>query len=296
MKFIYWGKNIRGVVCLKTLLENNYVPEAVVTQPATDEPIEKSVKKLAEQKNLPVICPEGTPNSSDIESILKSYSPELFILSGYSRILKPNILAIPRLGSLNLHGGLLPKYRGCSPLNWQILNGEKEIGLSIIFLDSGIDTGDIVLSRTFPVGMADDINDVVKVSLRMFPEMLLEVMEQISNGSVNKTSQDPQAGEYWCRRQPEDSRIIWPRYSGMEVLNHIRSVAPPVNKGAFAFYEGKKVVFQKACLPDYPFNGRPGRIIRKDKYEGIASLLVACHSGAINILNVFSSVNNLFNI
>ena len=138
MKIVYFSKGIRGATCLAHIIQAGYPVEAVIGVSP-----EKELESLSQQYQFPVIYPEKL-NTAETEKVLKGYQPDLFILSGYNKILKSIILGIPPQGTINLHGGKLPEYRGAAPINWQIINGETTGGCSIIYVDEGIDTGDII--------------------------------------------------------------------------------------------------------------------------------------------------------
>src|SRR3972149_12299967 len=143
MRIIFAGKGERGQMCLDYLIKHNYRPILLVGQFTKTHGI-----KVFQTTNI---------NSDKSFNYLKRLNPELLILASFTQILKKRLLDLPQKGTINLHGGRLPQYRGASVLNWQIINGEPKIGISIIFVDEGIDTGDIISQATFPLKPKDTI-------------------------------------------------------------------------------------------------------------------------------------------
>ena len=140
---------------------------------------------------------------------------------------------LPPLGTINLHGGKLPEYRGAAPINWQIINGETSGGCSIIYVDEGIDTGDIIAQEIYPIEAHDTHASILEKTLEIFPRLLIQVLEQIENGTVKAQKQDPHAGSYYIRRYPSDSEINWDRLTDIQVHNLVRGMFGPYPGGIF---------------------------------------------------------------
>ena len=182
MKIVFWGKGLRSYYCLKKLVELKYDIALVVGQD-NDKRDEYSVLSLADKYNLKSINP-ANPNDVEIENLLKTFKADLFVLGGYGYIVKQNIIDIAKIMTINLHGGKLPDARGSSPLNWALINGKDSVTLSISQVDSGVDTGPVILDRSFDVKINDTIVDLHKIANQAFPEMLIEVVEQIGRAHV----------------------------------------------------------------------------------------------------------------
>jgi len=271
MKIIYFSKGIRGTECLQAVLDAGYQVKAIVG--VTPEiPLEE----ISSQENIPLIYPEK-PNAMETAHQLEKFQADLFILSGYNQILRPQIFEMPPLGTINLHGGKLPEYRGAAPINWQIINGETTGGCSIIYLDEGIDTGDIILQERYPITPDDTHASVLKKTLRIFPEMLLEVLQQIEDGSVQGVKQDPGEGCYYTRRYPRDSRIHWKELTDVQVRNLVRGMHGPY-PAAFTYRENVKVEIDRASLLEETITGIPGRVPIK---RGAAVIVLAKNRGLL---------------
>ena len=168
MKIIYFGNNPRGYRCLETILDSGFQVSALVVHHKTQVSSSYSLCGLARQLKIPVFDPLNVNDPEFIET-LKIIKPDLFVLSGYNPILKKEILAIPSKGSINLHGGRLPQYRGGSPINWQIINGEKQGACSILFVDEGIDTGDLLIEEFYEIGPDETAGEIILKTLEIFP-------------------------------------------------------------------------------------------------------------------------------
>ncbi len=262
MRIIFWGKGERGNQCLKVLCENGTVPGMVVAHPGPSPFV-----SLAIELGIEVHAPED-PNGSAFETTIRDFRPDLMILGGYGKILRENILGIPRLLTVNLHGGRLPAYRGSSPLNWALLNGEREFTLSVIRVDAGVDTGEILLEKTFPIGPDDTIRDLHAIANREFPGMLLRIVKAIGEGNFESRTQTEEGASYYPLRFPEDGLIVWDLLNAVQVHNRIRALTDPY-PGAFAFYQHRKVMLLASQLNDLPFYGTPGRIYRKSPEQGL---------------------------
>ncbi len=281
MKIILAGKQDRAVVCLKALLENNYQVIEVIT-PKNDPKgfWYPSLSETAQKNKLPIFAPDNINTSSSIEH-LRKLRPDIVILSGYTQIIKKPLLSIPSYGFINLHGGKLPEYRGSSTLNWMIINGETEGGISIIKVDEGIDTGPILGQEKFPIKQTDTIVDVVNKTLKLFPELLLQVLKEISKGTIREEKQNPEEGSYYHSRKPEDGRIFWHEMNDKDVYNLIRALIYPY-PGAFCFYKTRKLLCWKAEILNETIKGIPGRIAKKTD-KGIA---VVCKNRAVLLTEI----------
>jgi methionyl-tRNA formyltransferase len=198
IKIVFMGTPEFAVASLDILVANNYDVVAVVT--ATDklggrgnkQLIESAVKQYAIQKNIPVLQPEKLKNAEFIE-ILRGYHADLFVVVAF-RMLPEIIWTMPRFGTMNLHGSLLPRYRGAAPINWAVINGEKETGVTTFFLKHEIDTGDVLLTNRFPIGSDDTAGDVHDKMMMIGAETLLKSVQMIEkNEYVLKPQEDTEA-------------------------------------------------------------------------------------------------------
>jgi len=253
MKIVYFSKGSRGFRCLDFMLANNYFVKTIVA--VQEEP---ELTDLAIEHEIPILIPDRV-NTEEFAGKLKGLEPDLFVLSGYNKILRPVIFDIPPLGTINLHGGRLPEYRGAAPINWQIIHGETIGGCAIIYIDEGIDTGDIIRQEYYRILPEDTHASVLEKTLDIFPPLLVEVLEDIQSGNVTVTPQNPLEGCYHTRRYPRDSKIHWRDMTDVQVHNLVRAMHGPY-PSAFTYRGETKIEIEKTSLLDESIRGIPGRV------------------------------------
>lgn len=280
MRIVFWGNGARGSSCLEALVQAGFTVVLVVAHPEKG-----SVSELARKKEVPCLAPED-PNSKEFLGSLRSFQADVFVLAGYGKILKEAALKLPRLMAVNLHGGKLPERRGSSPLNWVLLAGDQKFTLSVIKLDSGIDTGDILLERSFPIHPSDTIKELHTLSNREFPKMLLKLMAQIKKRTYTLTKQNKRRAAYYPLRFADDGMIVWDMFTAVEVHDHIRALADPY--AATTVFQGKFVKLRGSKLCETDHFGAPGRIYQKKDGQ----LLVAAKDKCLWITDaVFAGSN-----
>jgi len=216
-----------GYRCLSVLLAHGVDVALVVTH--RDNPNEniwfESVQTLAELHGIPVITPDN-PNTPEVVEQIRVLHPDFFFSFYYREMLKPALLAIPAHGALNMHGSLLPKYRGRVPVNWAIIHGETETGATLHYMTDKPDNGDIVAQQAVPI-LPDDTAHEVFQKVTVAAEMALnESLPALLTGTAPRIPQDLAKGGYFGGRKPEDGIIDWAQ-SAAQIHNLVRAVAPP---------------------------------------------------------------------
>lgn len=221
-----------GVRCLEALLELGVDIGLVVTH--TDQPSENiwfaSVAALARKNHIPVITPED-PNTAEIIRQVAAAQPQLLFSFYYRSMLGAELLNIPTQGAFNVHGSLLPRYRGRVPLNWAIIKGEKETGVSLHRMVARPDAGNLVAQQSVPILFNDTALDVFRKLVCAAEQVILQAVPKLIDGSAEEKPQDLSQGSYFGGRRPEDGRIDW-RQPARRIHDLIRAVAPPY-PGAF---------------------------------------------------------------
>lgn len=277
MKIIFAGNGERGARCLEAILnERKDEIVSVVTHPGSPTTAQE-LENLAEEYGIPTLSPEKINRRKSVEE-LSSYHPDLMILAGYNQILKKQVIEIPSIGCINLHGGRLPDYRGASVINWAMINGESEIGLSIIYVDTGIDTGDIIAETSFPLNYEDTIKEVQERVIELFPPLLLKTLDQIRDGTEQRKVQNQKEGKYWHKRKPEDGEIDWNK-SALDVYNFVRALTHPY-PGAFTYHKDKKIIVWSSKPYEGTYDGQPRKIISE------SPLIVSTGRGLIELLDI----------
>lgn len=279
MKIIYMGNNKRGVACLNALNESHHEILLSIGQTGSNGWY-TSIKEEANKLGIDYVHSDN-PNNSRLISRLSSLNPDVIVMCGYSKIVGKKIRKIPGKGCINCHAGKLPEYRGAAPLNWAMINGEEEIGLSIYFVDGGIDTGPIIKQEIINVQLTDTIRDILEKTLRIYPKMLLEVLEDLENESFNSISQDPNQGFQYTKRYPRDGLIDWEQMTDVKIYNLVRALTHPY-PGSFFYYNGKKVYVWNASLEKKNYFGIPGRVASR---KGAGVVVIAKNRG-VRILTV----------
>lgn len=284
MRIVFMGTPEFAVPCLDMLVKEGYEIAAVVTQP--DKPKGRGnklaappVKEYAVNQGIEVIQPVKVRTPEYVE-LLKSYKPDLFVTCAYGRILTKEVLDIPALGCINVHGSLLPKYRGAAPIQWSIINGEKVTGITTMYTDVGMDTGDMLLKKELAISedmTAGELHDRLSV---MGAEVLKETLEKLKENKLVRVSQMESEATYAPIIDKGTGRINWSRPS-IEIHNLVRGTDPW--PGAFTFYKGSRMRVWKTRSEEDCLSGRnPGTIIS----AGRDGILVACVSGAVRILEL----------
>ncbi|MDB5808286.1 MAG: Bifunctional polymyxin resistance protein ArnA [Betaproteobacteria bacterium] len=226
-----------GVQCLSVLLAHKIDVALVVTH--LDNPAEKiwfeSVAKLADAHGVPAITPDD-PNQPETIERIRSLKPDFLFSFYYRHMLAPALLTIPKRGALNMHGSLLPKYRGRVPVNWAVINGERETGATLHYMLEKPDAGDIVAQQAVPILPNETAADVFMKVTGAAAGVLDKAMPALVAGTAPRIAQDLRSGSYFGGRKPADGRIDW-RLPALSVHNLVRGVAPPY-PGAFTAING----------------------------------------------------------
>ncbi len=284
MKIVFMGTPEFAVPCLKTLIDNNYEISAVVTQPDRAKGRGKKlaptpVKVMAQEHNIPVYQPEKV-KTAEFAAILKDLEPDMIIVVAFGQILSKEILDIPPLGCINVHASLLPKYRGAAPFNWCIINGEQKTGITTMYMDIGLDTGDMILKSEVEIGendTAENLHDRMSV---LGAETLIKTVKLIQKGTAPREKQDPSIASYYPIMNKTLGKIDWSK-DARTIRNLIRGTCPW--PGAYTTYNGKTFkVFQCDILEEHTTNEKYGTIeqITKD------SFVVCCGTGKIAVKEI----------
>ncbi|WP_353093942.1 methionyl-tRNA formyltransferase [Tissierella praeacuta] len=265
MKIVFMGTPDFAVPTLKSLFSKGYSIELVITQ--KDKPKGRGkkvqhtpVKEKALELGLEVYQPDSI---NDIESVdrIKSINPDFIVVVAYGQILKKDILEMPKCGCYNVHASLLPKYRGAAPINWAIINGEKETGVTIMEMEEGLDSGDMLLWKSIPISLDDDAVSMHDKLSILGGELIVEALDGIKNGILNKTPQNHNLSTYAHMLNKSMGRINWSD-RGENIINLIRGLKSWPS--AYTQYKDEIVKIHKASLIDKIKEGKNGEIIKVD--------------------------------
>jgi len=270
-----------GYRCLEELIRQDADIALVFTH--DDSPSEEiwfaSVRELAERQGIPVMTSDI--NLRENVELLKELAPDLLLSFYYRTMIREEVLEIPRLGALNLHGSYLPKYRGRVPVNWAVINGESETGATLHYMVQKPDAGDIVDQEKVAIGFTDTALDVFNKVTQAAVTVLSRSFAPLIEGRAQRVPMDLSRGSYFGGRRPADGLIDWHR-SALEIYNLIRGVTHPY-PGAFTTLKGKKIVIWSAVPREG--EGEPGTIV------SLAPLLVGTGSGLLEIRSLQEEEN-----
>ncbi|HIC95357.1 TPA: methionyl-tRNA formyltransferase [Candidatus Bipolaricaulota bacterium] len=265
MKLIFIGSGEIGVPTLRGLAKAHEIL-AVFTRPDRpagrgQKPRPTPIKETALELGLPLYQPESV-NSPESLGLIRGLEPELIVVAAYGEILSKELLAIPGRGAINLHASLLPKYRGAAPIQWAIIRGEQETGITTFLMDEGMDTGEILLQRAIPIEEEDTAGSVHDKLAEVGMEVMLATLEGLERGTLKPRPQDHSQATYAPKIEKDLGRLDWSRPS-REIFNLIRGLNP--SPGAFTFFRGKRLKVHRSRVVEGPYQGRPGEVVGVDE-------------------------------
>ncbi len=274
MNIVFMGTPDFAVPCLKALIDSNENVQAVFTQP--DKPKGRGykltpppVKELALTHNIPVYQPVSLKNGEDAENtikILEELSPDLIIVVAYGKILPKAILDLPKY-CINVHASLLPKYRGAGPIQWSVLNGEKVTGVTTMLMAEGLDTGDMLLSKSVEIGENETASELHDRLSALGAEVMLETIQAVKNNTLTPVKQDDSLSCYAPMLTKDMCAIDFSK-SAQEVHNHIRGLSS--FPGAMTMLNGKRLkVYKSVCTNEEFDNISCGTVVNADDFTVI---------------------------
>ncbi len=272
MKIAFMGTPDFAVDCLRVLAESEHEVVGVFCQP--DKPVGRKqeltppdVKVEALKHNLPVFQPVSLRNGKGVE-ILKGITPDLIIVVAYGKILPDDVLAFPKYGCINIHASILPKYRGASPIHFAVLNGDEETGVTSMQMDSGLDTGDILLVKKAKIGINDTTEKMYEVLAPLGAEVLMETITLLEKGELNPIKQDDSLATKVGLLSKDMSSVDWTK-SAFEIHNKIRGLYSW--PGASTILGGKTLKLHSSVLSDKKGNNIPGEVV-----DSKGKIVVSC--------------------
>lgn len=282
MKIVYMGTPDFAVGPLKALIEAGHEICAVVTQPDRQkgrgkEMTPSPVKECALEYGIPVLTPVKIKEPDAVKA-LKQYPADIFVVAAFGQILSEEILNIPKFGCVNIHASLLPKYRGAAPIQWSIIDGEKETGVTIMQMDKGLDTGDILFQKKVPITEEETGESLFDKLAEAGAALIVEALEKIEKGEVNPVKQDDNNSCYAKMLSKATGKIDWNK-SAVEIERLVRGLHSWPS--AFTEYKGKQLkIWRAEVLPH--IEGKPGTIAKVTK----DAVIVCTKEGALSLLEI----------
>lgn len=278
MNVVFMGTPDFAVPSLENIAKVHNV-QAVFTQP--DKPVGRKmvltppdVKVCAEKLGIPVYQPVKLKDSDSYE-IIKELNPDVIVVVAYGQILPENILNIPKYGCINVHGSLLPKYRGAAPIQWSVLNGDKVTGVTTMYMEKGLDTGDILETKEYEIGINDTAGEVFDTLAEMGGKLILDTLEKAEKGELHPIKQDDSKSSYAKMLDKSMCNIDFSK-TNLQVHNRVRGLSPwPV---ASTKLNGKVLKIFETRLAEG--KGKPGEILNTNP------LTIACGEGAVVVNTV----------
>lgn len=301
LNIVFMGTPDFAKESLNAIYEAGYNILAVVTNP--DKPkgrgmklIPSPVKEYALEKNLKIYQPLKVRNNIEFLDEIKNLKPDVICVVAYGKILPKELLDIPRLGCINVHGSLLPQYRGAAPIQWAVLNGDKETGITTMYMDVGMDTGDMVLKEKVEIGENETTGELWDRLSKIGANLLVKTLKQIEDGTAPREKQ----GENFTLApmlSKEMAKINWDEMDAIKIKNLVRGLNPII--GAYSNLDGKKVKFWKVNvisvndlikkfpeLEEYTYRIKglaPGTVLFSDEKNG---LYINANGGIIEVLEI----------
>ncbi|HOE15844.1 MAG TPA: formyltransferase [Syntrophorhabdaceae bacterium] len=278
MRTVVFAYQEIGYVCLEELIDFGADVACLFTH--LDDPGEEVWYRrpitVAERHNIPVYTPESLKDRQWAKLVADA-EPDIIFSFYYRKMIPVEILDIPRIGAFNLHGSLLPKFRGRCPVNWVLIAGERETGLTLHYMLEKPDAGDMIAQKRVDIDFEDNVYTVYMKMAKAARELMREVLPQLRDGSFART---PQVGasSYFGGRRPEDGMVMWEK-DAVTIYNLTRAVTHPY-PGAFTYLEGKKFYIWKALPEDGPCGEEPGKVISCEPFA------VSTGRGRLRLLSV----------
>ena len=293
MKIVFMGTPDFAEESLRAVYEAGYEILTVVTNP--DRPQGRGmkmsispVKKFAEEKGLPILQPEKVRKNEEFISKIRELKPDVICVVAYGKILPKEILEIPKYGCINVHGSLLPKYRGAAPIQWAVLNGDKETGITTMYMDVGMDTGDMILKEKTTIGDDETTGELWDRLSKIGGELLVKTLKEIENGTVKRIKQDD---DFSLAPMLDKSiaKIDWGNKTAREIKNLVRGLNPIM--GAYSFLNGNKIKFWKVDIlnnndiniEENKENLENGTVLISDAKQG---LYIKTKEGILKVLEI----------
>ncbi|MCK4546032.1 MAG: methionyl-tRNA formyltransferase [Candidatus Eisenbacteria sp.] len=262
MRIAYFGH--RSIACgpLEAMLSGGREVVGIVAHPEdsvlSDPEWSARVRALAGEAGVPLETPEEI--DEEFLATFRGWNVDLGVVVGYLSILRPSLLEIPRRGFINIHAGLLPRYRGRAPLAWAIMNGDKEAGLSIHVIDEGVDSGPVIAQRKYAIGENETSGELYQRIQLDIPGLVMEVVDRMEAGPVEGTPQDEERAMCFPLVTPAHARIDWARPAA-RIHDQVRALSRPY-PGAWTLYRGRKLtVWRTSCLPSELPDCFPGTVV-----------------------------------
>lgn len=300
LNIVFMGTPDFAKESLESIYEKGHNILAVITKEDKQQGrglklIENPVKKYAKSKGIKVYQPRKIKNNNEIINIIEQLKPDVICVVAYGKILPKQILDIPKLGCINVHGSLLPKYRGAAPIQWAVINGDKITGITTMYMDENMDTGDIILKKEIEIGKYETTGELWNKLSKIGGELLVETLEKIENGDAPRIKQG-QEFSLAPMLDKQISKIDWNNQTSTQIFNLSRGLDPIM--GIYSTLNEKKLKLWKIKIKD-DFEEEineiysPGTVIYVNEKKG---LYIKTKDGIIEVLEIQPENSKRMNI
>ncbi|MEU7765386.1 methionyl-tRNA formyltransferase [Nocardia sp. NPDC049190] len=279
MRIVSFGFQTWGRKTLQALIDSEHEVVLAVTHPASEHSYKAifsdSVEELAREHGIPVHLTER----ADAETIdlVKRFEPDVIVVNSWYTWMPAELYNLPPHGTLNLHDSLLPKFTGFSPVLWALISGASETGLTVHRMDEGLDTGDILVQRSIPIGPTDTGTELVLRGMELIPDAIGEALAALDSGAAVWRPQNKAERTYFHKRSERDSRIDW-SWSASDLERFVRALSAPYPR-AFTHYRGERIEVLAARVSEARYGGTPGRVIVQEGGGAVVTGADAHHGG-----------------
>lgn len=272
MRVATFGYQTWGHRTLQAALDSEHEVVLAVTHPRSDHAYETiwsdSVEDLARANGIPVHLAKR-PDRDLIEAV-ENARPDIIVANNWRTWLPRELFDWPKYGTLNLHDSMLPKFTGFSPVIWALISGAQEVGLTAHRMDDGLDTGDVLLQRSIPIGPTDTGTELVRATIDLIPDLLIESLQLIESGTAVWTPQNLDDRTFFHKRTEGDSRLDW-TWPAEDLERFVRALSDPY-PNAYTYYRGQRLRILEASVSRCVYGGTPGRVFIR---EGKGMVIVA---------------------
>ena len=283
MRIVFMGTPDFAVPSLEALLKSEHQVVGVVTQPDRpkgrgQEVVFLPVKAVCQREGIPVLQPLKMKDPAFLDA-LRQWKPDVIAVTAYGRILPPAILTLPPRGCINVHGSLLPKYRGAGPIQWAVIRGEQQTGITTMFMAEGMDTGDMLLQETVEIRADDTAGTLAPRLAEVGGRLLVETLRRLEAGTLTPQPQDDAQATMAPLLKKEDGVVDW-TLPAAEIANRVRGLSPW--PGAYTYVNGERWVLWRVAVGEEVSGAAPGTVtkVSKDRVE------VATGEGTIQLIDI----------
>jgi methionyl-tRNA formyltransferase len=287
MRILFMGTAAFAVPALEAIINSSHELVGVISQP--DRPFGRGlnlrptpVKQFTLQHQIPVSTPESIKDQPELDKI-RILNPDVIVVVAYGKILPPALLHIPKFGCINIHGSLLPKYRGAAPIQWTLIRGETEAGISTMYMNDKMDQGDVIYQEKIPILPEDNYGSLSIKLAQLGGQLIIKTLRAVEQGTAPRLQQNHEEATLAPKITNLDGKIDW-NQPAIDIVNRIRGVTP--SPGAYTFMNGKRIRIHSAKATCGNTGTPPGRILVIGKHDETGLIVQSGEETAVQLIQV----------